>query len=168
MIQKIAYGILMLAFFACQNIEKSKKPENLIGEDKMIEILLDIAFVKAAKNSHKKLFDTENINPEDFILKKHGVDSLVFVENNAWYTDQLETYERIFKRVKDSLAKSRAKYEKLKNKKDSLTRIQDSFNRFFHRYKTIGKFFFYFFIFIHRIRKTTFYRSLKYKPFTFQ
>ncbi|MHA7056566.1 DUF4296 domain-containing protein [Aquimarina sp. M1] len=119
-------GLLVLS---CQNLDKPSKPDNLLAEDKMVEILTDIAFVKAAKGSYKKVFDIEKINPEEYILSKHGIDSLVFAENNSWYTDQIDDYEKIFEKVKKNIEQSKIKYEKLKKEEDSIKKIEDSIRK---------------------------------------
>jgi len=129
--KKIAYCffLIILLIFSCQNLDKPSKPENLIPEDKMIQLLTDIAFIKAAKGSYKKVFDIEKINPETYILKKHGIDSIVFAENNKWYANQIEEYEKIFNKVKSNLEKSKTKFEKLKKEEDSIKKIEDSIKR---------------------------------------
>jgi len=121
-----SFFALILIVFSCQKLEKTVEPENLIAEDKMVEILTDIAFVKAAKGSYKKVFDIEKINPEAYILQKHGIDSLVFAENNRWYTGQLDEYEKIFNKVKSNLEASKTKFERLKREEDSIKEIKDS------------------------------------------
>ncbi|WP_299313456.1 DUF4296 domain-containing protein [uncultured Aquimarina sp.] len=125
----LSFFSLVLIVFSCQSLDRTQKPENLLSEDKMIEILSDIAFLKAAKGSYKKVFDIEKINPESYILKKHGVDSLVFAENNNWYINQLDEYEEIFIKVKSNLEKSKVKFEKLKKEEDSINKIKDSILR---------------------------------------
>ncbi len=126
MIRKISYSMLLMLLFACQTINEAEKPKVLIEEDRMVEILTDIAFVKAAKSSNRKVFEQKKINPETYILKKHGIDSIVFAENNEWYADQLEKYEEIFQKVKSNLEKSRDFHEKLKKEEDSIKKIEDS------------------------------------------
>ncbi|MFD2563219.1 DUF4296 domain-containing protein [Aquimarina rubra] len=129
--KRIIYSLFLLALlvFSCQDLDKPSKPDNLIAEDKMVEILTDIAFIKAAKGSYKKVFDIEKINPEEYILKKHGIDSLVFAENNSWYTAQLDEYEEIFNKVKKNIEGSKIKFEKLKKEEDSIKKIEDSIKR---------------------------------------
>ncbi|EZH74818.1 hypothetical protein ATO12_08750 [Aquimarina atlantica] len=124
MIRNVVYTVAFLAIISCQSIDKSPKPESFIEEDRMVEILTDIAFVRAAKSSNRKTFEEKNINPEAFILKKHGIDSIIFAENNAWYSGQIEKYEAIFVRVKANLDKEAAKYEKLKKEEDSIKKIK--------------------------------------------
>lgn len=126
MMKHIIYSILFLCLYACQSIDKPPKPKTLIGEDQMVQILTDIAFIQAAKSSNRKLLEDKKVNPESYILKKHGIDSIVFEENNIWYSGQLEKYEGIFRRVKDSLQKSRDYYEKVKKEEDSIQKIKDS------------------------------------------
>ena len=126
MIRNIIYAVVFLTFISCQSLDKSPKPESFIEEDRMVEILTDIAFVRAAKSSNRKTFEEENINPEAFILKKHGIDSIIFAENNTWYSGQIEKYKTIFVRVKANLDKEAAKYEKLKKEEDSIKKIEDS------------------------------------------
>ena len=109
---KIIYYILLLVLIvsSCQNLEKTSKPDTLIARDKMIQILTDIAFVKSAKSSYKKVFDKEKIDPKAYILKKHNIDSAVFAENNRWYTSQMDRYEDIFNKVKNNLNEKKTKY----------------------------------------------------------
>jgi hypothetical protein len=124
MIRNIIYAVVFLTFISCQSLDKRPKPESFIEEDRMVEILTDIAFVRAAKSSNRKTFEEENINPEAFILKKHGIDSIIFAENNTWYSGQIEKYKTIFVRVKANLDKETAKYEKLKKEEDSIKKLK--------------------------------------------
>ncbi|MDY8134984.1 DUF4296 domain-containing protein [Aquimarina sp. 2201CG5-10] len=126
MINRILYIAMIFLVFSCQTIDKASKPENIIEEDKMVEILIDIAFVKSAKSSFNKKMELNKLNPEGYILEKHGIDSLVFAQNNAWYMMDLENYQKIFTRVKDTLEKSKDMYEALKKKEDSIKKIEDS------------------------------------------
>lgn len=126
MTRNVIYAVAFLTIISCQSIDKSPKPESFIEEDRMVEILTDIAFVRAAKSSNRKTFEEKNINPEAFILKKHGIDSIIFAENNAWYSGQIKKYEAILVRVKANLDKETAKYEKLKKEEDSIKKIEDS------------------------------------------
>ncbi len=118
--------IIVLAIFSCQSVDKASKPDIILSEDCMTDIFTEIAFIKAAKISYKKILDDENVNPEAYILRKYGIDSIVFTENNIWYSKQLETYRKILTKVKNNLESSRIKYEKIKKEEDSIKNINDS------------------------------------------
>jgi len=120
---------IILVLSSCQNLEKTPKPEKLIPRDKMIQLLTDIAFVRSAKSSYKKVFEIEKLDPEAYILKKHKIDSVVFAENNLWYSGQLDRYEDIFNKVKVNIEEKKTIFEKLKKEEDSIKRIQDSIKR---------------------------------------
>ncbi|TPN87534.1 DUF4296 domain-containing protein [Aquimarina algicola] len=120
------YLIAFIAFLSCQTVTRAPEPKIILREEEMIDILTDIAFVKAAKTIDRKVFEEKNINSEAMILKKHGVDSIVFAENNIWYADQLEKYEKIFNKVKSNLDEQKDKYEKLKKREDSIKKIKDT------------------------------------------
>ncbi len=125
----VLYSIAVLFFFACQSIEKPAEPKVMLEEDLMVDILTDIAFIQAAKMSSRKVFDEKAINPENYIHRKYGIDSIVFAENNVWYSDQLERYAEMFTRVKNNIEQSKIKYEKLKKEEDSIKKIQDSIKK---------------------------------------
>ncbi len=130
MIRKYIYFfVVVLATFSCQSLETPPKPDVIIEEDKMVEILTDMAFIKAAKTTYRKVLEIEKVNPETYILKKHNIDSAVFAQNNIWYSGQLEKYADIFTRVKKNLETSRDRYEKLKKEEDSIKKVQDSIKK---------------------------------------
>lgn len=129
--KKILYCLLLLVVIvsSCQNLEKVSKPDTLIARDKMIRILTDIAFIRAAKSSYKKVFDIEKIDPEAYVLKKHNIDSAVFAENNRWYTSQTDRYEDIFNKVKINLKENKTKFDRLRKEEDSIKKIKDSIKK---------------------------------------
>lgn len=127
--KRILYIAILFVLFACQSVDQPKVPENLIERQKMINILTDIAFVKAAKSAHKKVFEKENIDPEAYILQKYDIDSLTFTENSNWYVSQLKEYDEIFRKVKDTLKYRKDLVERVKKEKDSLQKIHDSIQK---------------------------------------
>jgi len=130
MIKKYLYCVLFFMIFSCQSLYEEPRPESFIEEDKMVEILADIAFVKSAKTSFRKVLESEKINPEAYILKKHNIDSAVFAQNNRWYANTLEKYSKLITRVKDTLVASRIMFEELKKEEDSIKKAkQDSIRK---------------------------------------
>jgi len=130
MIKQLKYILLLLFVISCKNnsIDKPKKPDNLISKDKMVNVIYDISLMNAAKGSNKKLIENEGINPEDYIYKKHNIDSLQFALSNEYYSYRLETYEDIYNNVKVKLEKDRKLYNEIvlaeKKVKDSLNKVK--------------------------------------------
>lgn len=107
--------ILILLFFACQSVEKFPKPERVIPEDKMVNMLVDMALLKAAKSTGREQLEASGINPETYFYEKYQVDSILFKNNLSYYTNNLKNYEKIYLRVIDTLEKRSAKMTDLIN-----------------------------------------------------
>ncbi len=126
-----------------QSCNKSviEKPENLISEDKMIEILYEVALYDAIKAINSKSLNERNINNKDYIYNRFNVDSLQVVNSNKYYASNIENYVKMFDKIEarleqnkilsDSLAKNMPK-ETVKdtlNKQDSLPKLKVKIDR---------------------------------------
>ncbi|MFL1894716.1 DUF4296 domain-containing protein [Aquimarina sp. 2-A2] len=125
-LNKLLATLFILMIIGCDSVEKVEKPEVLLEEDQMVEILTDIAFIKAAKSSHRSVLNEHNVDPEALIFNKYSIDSAVFAQNNAWYLSKIKVYKDIFTRVKANIDSAKSNYEILKKKEDSIQKITDS------------------------------------------
>lgn len=120
--------LVLLLFFACKNnkIQEPKKPDNLLSENKMVEVIYDMSVVSAAKGVNKKLLEKEGIEPESYVYELHGIDSLQFAESSNYYTYKLEIYENIYANVKKKLQEDKVKFDTLvkveKRRRDSINK----------------------------------------------
>jgi hypothetical protein len=108
---------------ACEN-KAMKKPSNLISEDQMSAILYDMILINSAKGINKQLLEKNIKNPEKYIYKIYNIDSLQFVESNAYYTYKSDSYKAIYEKIEKKLEAQKKVYEALaaeeKRVKDSL------------------------------------------------
>lgn len=122
--------ILLLVGFSCKNnrIEKPEKPDNLIAQEKMVEIIYDMAIVSSAKGINRTLMESKGVVPDQFVYAKHGIDSIQFSVSNNYYAYDIATYQDIYDKVKDKLEADKTRFEKVveeeKRKKDSLAKDQ--------------------------------------------
>ncbi len=89
------------------------KPKNLIPEDKMVDILTEMAIVNAARNYNKIMLEQTGIKPDQYIYDKFAIDSVQFEKSNAYYTEKYDDYERVFDKVKDSLQSLKTHFDEL-------------------------------------------------------
>ena len=123
----------MCLFFSCNpSIEKPKKPDNLIPEDKMVDIMYDMYILNSAKGVNKKLLELNGIMPKEYIFEKYSIDSTQFAESNNYYVYNTKTYESILNEIAKKIDVKKKEYEALdkieeadkKRKEDSLRKIR--------------------------------------------
>ena len=123
---KTAFLLVIIVFLmSCENLEM-KKPSNLISENQMVEILYDVVLINSAKNVNKQLLEKNIKNPEAYIYKKHNIDSLQFVESNAYYTFKSDIYKSIYEKLEWKLTTQKTEHEALVKEKK---RIKDSIRK---------------------------------------
>jgi len=116
---------------ACQDVQKVEKPDNLIPEDKMVDIIAEISLMQSARNYNKSIFEKTGIEPQKHILKKYKVDSLQIKRSSDYYADNVSVYQRIYDSVKNRFEKMKVKLDSVQDRertvKDSIAEIkQDS------------------------------------------
>lgn len=108
---KYFYIILTLLLASCgRNIVS--EPKKLLSEKEMEGLMYDLAVFDAIKSVDYQLMDTINFNIDEVIYKKHGIDSLSFVENMIYYASFPKKYDSIIKRVDVRLQKERDEFSK--------------------------------------------------------
>ena len=124
----IFFGVLLTAVFSCgkNNIERPEQPKNLISESKMVDILYDMSLVSAAKGVNKKILENKGVHPSEFVFAKHDIDSVQFIESNAYYSYDIRVYQDIYAKVKERLETDKENFAKIIEQEK---KIRDSINR---------------------------------------
>jgi hypothetical protein len=121
--RSILYLFLFICIASCTSNTIFKKPDDLIGEDKMVDLLTDLYLTTAAKTS-KNTNGKRNIDYTFLVYEKHGIDSAQFRRSNYYYTTKIDDYEIIYERVKNRIEKLNKNFSSLKKERDSI--IKDS------------------------------------------
>lgn len=120
----ISFLILMVS---CQDVERMKKPKDLIPQDKMVDVLVEVSLLQAARNYNKVMLEEKGIDPERYIWDKYEIDSLQFVTSSQYYAENYRQYERIYDQAKEKLEVYRVHYDSLeqimRQERDSLRAI---------------------------------------------
>lgn len=108
---------------SCTSRTIYKKPENLIGKEKMINIWTDLYIAIGAKSvKTKKLEKNKNYIP--IVLEKYKIDSIQFSKSNIYYTSRIEEYEEMFEEVQKRLNELKNIYSP-ETEIDSLIRLSE-------------------------------------------
>lgn len=95
------FAILLLAS-GCGD-DAIKKPDNLIEKEKMVDIIYDLSIVEAIRSQRPSVFEKNNVNPNTYIYKKYGIDSLQFAKSNEYYASDIKGYKKIYEEVSKRL-----------------------------------------------------------------
>lgn len=117
--------IFIIAFFlsSCQNIEEIKKPDNLISENKMVDVLTELNLLNSAKNKNKRALEETGIQPDVYLYSKYKIDSLQLAESTSYYAKKYDKFDGIYQKVKQNLDGMKAKLEVIREEEQ---RIEDS------------------------------------------
>jgi len=112
--------IPLFILLSCQSADKVEKPDRLLSEDKMVNILSDLMILKSARDVNSDRLSNFIDDPFHHIAQKHNVDSLTLEKNIEYYNFQFNKNLSIYKRVKDNIAKKKAKLDSIEKVMDSL------------------------------------------------
>ena len=104
---------LLLSFvtiLSCRNASYDK-PDNLISEDKMVDIISEFMIINAAKGVNKKILEDHIKDPTAYVLEKFGIDSMQFEQSNAYYARNIDRYTAIYNRVNQNLESKKSAIE---------------------------------------------------------
>tara|TARA_A100000171_G_scaffold52542_1_gene71476 strand:+ start:15319 stop:15789 length:471 start_codon:yes stop_codon:yes gene_type:complete len=118
--KKLLYIATCFFLFGCQNIEKPEKPDNLIPEDTMAEILVEVYLGNAARRVDNRAMREKGVKIDSFLFKKYSIDSLQFAKSNAYYASDLDTYNAIFQKIEQKLEAFKAIENEKRLRVDSL------------------------------------------------
>lgn len=107
--------VLILAASAllanCDNAVE--KPENLISESKMVDIIYDLSLLESIKTQKPMALTKHNIDSKNYIYKKYGIDSAQFASSNRYYSSDLERYKKIYEKVDKRIDSEKAAVDAL-------------------------------------------------------
>lgn len=99
----ILFLFINLFLIACQSEGRITKPSNLIDKSKMVDVLVDTYISNAARNKVIQDLREQNIKLDKIIFEKYDIDSIQFVESNAYYAHDIEAYIDLLNKVEQEI-----------------------------------------------------------------
>ncbi len=114
--------LLFLIFLSCGQVDEDKVV-NLIGEEKMADLIFELALFDASKNFVMKGETTRiGLDSESF-YKYHNIDSTQFAMSNAYYAKQPKAYLRITSAANKKLEDFEKRVQESQNEKIAIDSI---------------------------------------------
>ncbi len=123
MMMKLSAIIVAFLFLSCSS--DVQKPDNLIPEDAMVEIFYDLAIMDAIKSHNPLSLETYGVQPDNYIYKKYGVDSLQFANSNKYYAADIKKYKSMYVKVNDRLKSEKAQVDEVIKKEGKPGDLQE-------------------------------------------
>lgn len=126
-----AFYFLVILFVAlsCQNVKYPEKPDNLIPEDKMVEVLTEVYLSNATRTKDIRVARKAGYMLDSMLYKKFDIDSSQFANSHAYYSTDIDEYTAMFKRVKEKLNILKVGADSIKAQYDERRRILDSIKK---------------------------------------
>lgn len=123
-------GVMFL--FSCQDIREVEKPDDLIPEQKMVEVLTDLSLINSAKNYNRRMLEGTGLRPSEFLYQKHNIDSIQLARSTEYYASNPDQIERIYRQLQENLEEMKDNLEIVteeeKRIKDSLQLIEKDYD----------------------------------------
>ena len=122
----ILFLAITIAFVSCKE-EVIPKPERLIAQDVMVDIMYDLTILEAIKNQNPASLDTFKINPRAYIFKKYKIDIIQYAKSNIYYASDYNEYKSMFEQISKRLDVKTQSVESLikkQKKKKSVKKVE--------------------------------------------
>lgn len=85
------------------------KPDNLLDEEIMVDIIYDISILQATDGSMPQKLTENNIEMDQYIFEKYKIDSSTYRQNQNYYAADTRKYKKLYKKVLERLEEENAK-----------------------------------------------------------
>lgn len=117
--------VLVVMMIACQSVEKVEKPENLLNKEQMVNVLTDIAILKAATDVNKNRLNKHIEKSFQYIKTKYGIDSLTLAKNLEYYNFKFNQNLEIYEKVEEKLKTKNTKIDSMQTYLDSIDKSKN-------------------------------------------
>lgn len=112
--KQLFYLLFIVTAISCSK-NPVKKPERLLEEEVMVDIIYDVSLLQAIEGAYPNKLIEQNIKPNQFIFEKYQIDSVMYKENQLYYAADSRVYKRIYKKVSERLDQNIQKAGKVIN-----------------------------------------------------
>lgn len=112
--KRLSYILLLLLALAAGFTACDKAPSGIIKESKMEDLLVDIYKAQAYIDNHPDEFDSDSSRQamKQAVFNKYHITQADYDTSLVWYAHNIETYDKVYKKVIDRLGDEQKKLQK--------------------------------------------------------
>ena len=96
--KQVLFLFVSLFVLSC-SMNPVPKPDILLDEEVMVNIIYDISILQATDGSMSYKLSDHNIKMDQYIFEKYKIDSITYRENQRYYAADARKYKKIYKKV---------------------------------------------------------------------
>lgn len=100
--KQVLFLFVSLIFYSCSN-NPIPKPDRLLDEDVMVNLIFDIAILQATDGAMPSKLNENNIVMDKYVFEKYKIDSITYIQNQRYYAADVKKYKKIYKKVIERL-----------------------------------------------------------------
>jgi hypothetical protein len=113
--KKVILSLLLVTIFSCGE-KGPEKPERLLSEEQMENILYDLTLMQTLSSTNPQQIQQNGIDVQHYVYNKYGIDSLTLVQNQKYYSANVEKYQNMHHKVAERLKAERVPLDTIKRK----------------------------------------------------
>lgn len=116
--KKFLFIYVIILFYSCN--DAVQKPDLLLEEEVMEQILYDVSIIQAAQTIRPKVLLDNNIKYSEYVFKKYKIDSATYIQNYKYYASDIETFKNMYKRINQKMENNKVEIDSalVKGKKE--------------------------------------------------
>lgn len=115
--KKVLIVIASVLVLSCSQ-KPVPKPDNLLSKEVMEEIIYDLAILQAVQSYKPQMLNENNIDVENYIYKKHKIDSATYYQNYKYYASDVKTFKKMYKHVNERILNEKSEIDTLMKRKN--------------------------------------------------
>ena len=64
--------VIVILFGCNKNIQKTPMPDNLISEEKMVDVIYEMTLITVSKGVNRRILENSGVIPEKYIFEKYN------------------------------------------------------------------------------------------------
>lgn len=98
--------------------DSAEKPERLLSQQEMENILYDVAIIQAMNAYAPRTLEENDLTADKYIYEKYKIDSTTFAQNHNYYASNPEMYKKIQEKITERLNNEKTALDTLVKKKE--------------------------------------------------
>lgn len=99
----VVFFCAVIALASCRQGNVIDKPENLLEEDEMVNVMYDLSLLQAIQVQNPDALREKDVSPQAYIFRKYDIDSTTLAQNQKYYASRIEQYEKMQQKVADKI-----------------------------------------------------------------